>query len=282
MKGSDHKAITSKAIEIFCANFPSSLATKIADHDIAIAAASQDEDTSPIFTRATNWHFYKANEYLQPRHYTAGNLHTPFMIHPTSEEIYSYWVKQFGTAKKAGEDEEFFDRLGRILHHVQDMSTPAHVVPVYHGLSVKDRYEGWLHERIDERLAEITLSPSEIAALKTSGTADFLSIYGDAATAALDLLKGEFPLICDGANVRRSWSLFWVPFDPHTSSTNGNDEKYGFGSFGPLGDDFGDAGPISRQGSTYRIEPSVYEGLLATLLNKMLRESIHVLRRACA
>ena len=36
--------------------------------------------------------------------------------------------------------------VGRILHHVQDMSTPSHVVPVYHGLVVKDRFETHLHQ----------------------------------------------------------------------------------------------------------------------------------------
>lgn len=282
MKGSDHKAITSKAIEIICANSPSSLATKIADHHRAISNASQDEDTSPIFTRLTNWHFYKANKYLQPRHYSAGRLHTPIPINPTSEIIYSHWVKQLGIAKKAAHNDEFCDALGRILHHVQDMSTPSHVVPVYHDLSVKDSYEDWLHERRNALLAGIIFSSSEIESLINSATTDYYKIYGDAATSTLELLACEFSLICNGVNIKNKWSLFWESFSPQSATVDTNDEKYGFGSFGPLGDFFGNVGPVNRQGMTYQIEQRVYDELLETLLKKAMKDSIQVLWTAYA
>jgi len=32
---------------------------------------------------------------------------------------------------------------GRLTHHIQDMSTPSHVVPVYHGPGLKDEYENF-------------------------------------------------------------------------------------------------------------------------------------------
>lgn len=50
----------------------------------------------------------------------------------TSENILNKRIKEF---EELVEKNSFkrYNKFGRILHHIQDMSTPSHVLPIYHG-----------------------------------------------------------------------------------------------------------------------------------------------------
>ena len=55
MKPVTHKTITRLALEL-CKD---KLSSKIFEHSCSIIQGSDDEDTTELIKRATNWHFYR-------------------------------------------------------------------------------------------------------------------------------------------------------------------------------------------------------------------------------
>jgi hypothetical protein len=88
-----------------------------------IAVGSVQEDTTEKVTRLANWHFYDTYKTLKQGPVVYESLDHIFRIR--NERFFQGLTSMSSTEKSHS--------LGRVLHYIQDMSVPAHVVPVFHG-----------------------------------------------------------------------------------------------------------------------------------------------------
>ena len=89
-----------------------------------------------------------------------------------------------------------YNKFGRILHHIQDMSTPSHVLPIYHGpkfplyvslKKIEDHFETFMYKNDDNITLEDVHIPSS-----DNNINSFFQIYDNAAHEMLEMLKNGF------------------------------------------------------------------------------------------
>jgi hypothetical protein len=176
-----------------------------------------------LLTRITNWHFYHPQE-PSPQEQHLSKQKNVEMSH---KRLWKLAVEGFDTAVKPHNKWLF---LGALLHLTEDLSVPAHVVPVYHGPTTLvdklgafesiTRYPQnsnitsgfWLTEKIADRIDQMPVDkirlsvaikqqlPTFCQALKTNPQ----SIKQDLAKQTLALINQPIPN-CGGVK----WSRFW-------------------------------------------------------------------------
>ncbi|MEM1231096.1 MAG: hypothetical protein AAGI15_11200 [Pseudomonadota bacterium] len=118
----------------------------------------------------------------------------------------------------------FFSDLGRIANYVQDVTSPAHAVPVYTGrfwrFSLSDRFDGF---RVDKDALAGTLTDLCEAVLPLPD--DFQSVLRARADETLAAVRAPIP------GMPAQWSAFWRPSKDPAS----------FGDYGRAGNNFGRA-----------------------------------------
>lgn len=294
MKATDHTRITEEAIRRFVRHSASPVAPMLLRHSRQVQHGAREEDLTPLLARATNWHFYNRNLDCDVVKEPVWSFMEPLVFHLSSDRILRRHCDQLAREAAKGAVEDCCELTGRILHHIQDMSIPAHVVPIYHGPLIADSFEEYLHRDYlfaDGRLAG--LPDVSVPAVDSSQAlaALVLKNYQTAAEATLALLSGEgsgFAATVDNREMLLPWSFFWA--DRYTCQRDAYPAECtfaGFGRFGPLGKDFGTS-DLELQGVRYRIEPEVYVSFCERLCLKMLADSLAtlailepLLRRVC-
>ncbi len=171
-----------------------------------------------LFERSLNWHFYNPNK-------TRKNVTMRGNVEQSQRRLWAGAKKGFADADALQDKALFF---GAMVHLVEDVSVPAHVVPVYHGpvtsrilgefatlvnylgngrytdgLMIPDVVDGmspdrtWIMEQFAE---EISAACREVAGVVT--TPD--QIRDDLARATLAALEEEIDR-CPGVK----WGVFW-------------------------------------------------------------------------
>lgn len=254
-------------------------------HSRLVQKGSEDADISPLYTRVTNWHFYNRNLDQDVIHQPVWSFMEPLTVHLSSDRILQ---KRYNQLKEEGTKRSLRDccnLTGRILHHIQDMSSPSHVVPVFHGPLVPDSFETYLQNTYlaqDDRLSKMLLDgPLNRNHLIPLPETTILQVYREAAESTLNLLKPENSncrAIVNGQPRELPWTYFWVGKQTPQEGAYPSDCKFsGFGTFGPLGKNFGTTGEIRADGKSYRIEGEVYDELCRRLVEEMLFNSIRAL-----
>lgn len=268
---------------------------------LGMSSAAEDDVTfSTHLQRPFNWHFYNnrgavGDHALVPGHRTSERRYRSLL-----EKLDKYIKK---CSEKPGRHslEDVIEATGRIMHHVQDMSTPSHTIPVYHGPGLADHYEsaiesyaGRLKIRVkegkiatneDDRLF-IDISRDEIAAAiartldSDQGERPLLGLYESSAQATLAIIRQEsVDLLCDGRRQACPLCQFWREHP----ADGGEGESFwvkilseGFGCYGPLGNTFGKAS-FSVGTAFYEGIPEEYLRLYKTFIKKAAIESLVVL-----
>ena len=242
---------------------------------------AEEADTSPILTRITNWHFFKQNEYLVPTTVYYAYL-IPLPVTPTSDSILEYRLNKLVHELEKDVPKNLEKLTGRIMHHVQDMNTPAHVVPVYHGVKLKDCFEGYSSKHIESELTSIDITEDEYDALCSENNSDVLLIYNLAARNTLHYLyddpSGQFEIHNSDKSLQIGWKLFWKRFGDDLSDCCKQpfEDIPGFGCYGPLGEQFGQD-PLTLQGENFCIDPRVYKQLHRWVLREQIINSLRTL-----
>lgn len=216
MKPETHKTITRLAIEV-CKN---RISSNIYENSSYIIQGTEEEDTTELIKRAKNWHFYRANNSKIPQFYRKLKL----KFKTTSEDILEERIDEMSMVDK--HSSEYYKKLGRILHHIQDMSTPSHVLPIYHGPkfplqltlgSIDDFFETFMVNNDDKITFNDTCKNISI-----DGINSYYDIYKHAAEDMLkNILKVNEPI------ENRPYSLFWKH---HTEQES--DKIKSFGAYG--------------------------------------------------
>jgi hypothetical protein len=107
-------------------------------------AVALEADTSPALARqsarvarATAWEDWNlARKWIRWNHYFSPNFPVPTLWRrPSNERVAGL------EARIRGSTDRDYRLLGLAVHHVQDMASPPHVVPIVHGLG--DGFESW-------------------------------------------------------------------------------------------------------------------------------------------
>jgi hypothetical protein len=281
MKACDHVALTRLAIQIFSDFSESDPAKRICNYKQDIIDGSKYADSRPLLDRIKNWHFYRSNDQIEDIVDFRAFFHT-IKPNPTSEKILATRIEEFKDDLSARKENDMFDSVGRIIHHIQDMSTPTHVVPVFHGKTgisskIPDSFEVYSAKYFDIILNEIPemFFKTKYQDLKSKDQTNFYDTYNRRGQATLKYLaRNTIDAKKNGEDVKLKMNMFWSKDPPP------NNEKYrynGFGSFGDLGESFGiETIPVGED--TYEISRTQYDRICADLYKYMINDSLRVLR----
>ncbi len=115
-----------------------------------------------------------------------------------------------------------YRRAGRILNYVQEVTSPAHAVPVYTArwwrLGFRDRFDGY---RVDQ--ARLAAAVERSCRYVLASPADYHSILRQTAEDTLTAVQA--PMF----GLPTTWEAFWTP----------HEDAGKFGEYGPAGNNFG-------------------------------------------
>jgi hypothetical protein len=159
--------------------------------------------------------------------------------------------------------QDTYKLAGRLAHHIQDMSSPPHVVPIYH--TTKDPFDKYATAQI----ISVNLSSEQLNTAKDEQrdlkSADLKTVLKDAAEKTIDRVdKG--PVIFDGKEIAKNWSGFWRKYELISSECS-EFPVNGFGCYGT--NTFGIAtGPFT---------PAVYKSFYKEQIASAIEDSLRLL-----
>ena len=176
-----------------------------------IARANARQAENNLFVRMMRWNYYDRSG--------ADDRDILWLIDTRFHQHFTAQVRAL-----AGTDggAEAFQRLGRIVNYAQDVTSPAHAVPVYTArwwrLSLKDRFGGFPIDE-DQVAAAVRGSCAQVLA----DTADYGGVLRETAEDTVSAIKA--PMF----GLPASWEAFWTL----------NEDPGKFGEYGPAGNNFG-------------------------------------------
>jgi hypothetical protein len=217
----DHQRLTQAAIDAASPERP-----LLARHRDAVVHGATAEDLN-LHVKWTGWHHFYSPE---------GSLDTA-VRQASDVRVRELWEEALEAARH-GDMARAFDRAGHLAHHLQDMASPPHVVPVNHGLG-----DGF--ERYGIRASLLRATPRRVEPL--SGTDAQQALAKETLTA----VRGEALTAKDGAI---PWSAFWAEPGKHTQGA--------FGGYGAeVGNAFGQ--PVVRwRGRQHPVDPAGYAAFM--------------------
>jgi hypothetical protein len=219
----DHQRLTEAAIDAALASRERPLLERHRDEVVHGATA---EDLN-LHVKWTGWHHFYTPE---------GSLDT--VIRQASDaRVRGLWAEALEAARH-GDMARAFDRAGHLAHHLQDMASPPHVVPVNHGPG--DGFEGY---GIRDSLARAPRR--EVAPLPGAEAQRALAIE------TLSAVRGE-ALTSKGGAI--PWSAFWAAPKTHAPGA--------FGGYGAeVGNAFGQPA-VRWRGREHTVDPAGYAAFM--------------------
>ena len=220
----DHRALTEAALDAAVA---SGSGAGLAEHRSQVLHGATAEDLN-LHVKWTGWHHFYRPE---------GHLHSA-LREGSDARVRALWDEALEAARH-GDLTRAWDRAGHLAHHIEDMGSPPHVVPVMHGLA--DGFE-------DHGLGAVLsrLPPREVAPL--SGTEAHLAL----ARETLDVVRTQSLSARDGTVI--PWSAFWSEPEARSPGT--------FGGYGAVGNAFGRT-EVRWRGRVRQVDAASTEAFMA-------------------
>lgn len=204
---SNHEAITQQAIYLLNASYCCDFITPDEAKMIIKGNVSEDKNVFKWPARIFNQHFYNPLKESKFRK----RIHS---INVRFERIAKRFFKRINSKK-------YFRSVGEIIHHIQDATNPSHVVPVYHGFNVKDKFD-------EHYLACYFPKRVEIDTMKCYYSTYLPAMLNPVAERTLEAIKQNFEIdvMHKEVFVKRliNWSAYW----------NDNPKDW-FGQYGYIG-----------------------------------------------
>lgn len=222
----------------------------------AVAQGAVAEDGLTV-ERATNWHFYNRDQKVMPSRWAQRNL----------DNIFKWRVAQL--TEKAAKDKRIgvvYRAAGRVLHYVQDMSVPAHVVPIYHGPNLSDGFDSYtpadtsvLRNVQLELERELTVSCGRLR--RFSNQDSFDKLLDTSARATLTAIGQS----SNSNAASQQWLDFW-----RKDQAGAGGRLPGFAEYGPC--------KFTEKGArNCKIEPARLEDFFRTQYRQVLEDGIRIL-----
>lgn len=170
---------------------------------LATGTDAEDSNLLTLPQRATNWHFYNRNKKLEPFWFANRSL----------DVIFSKRIEKLNALLVAPDADPVavYEQAGRVLHYIQDMSVPGHVIPAYHAKLPGNHSDPFDEFESIEALPVFDLSDTQCQALRDeAGKADatpqvFLDAAATATLQAIEQIDAAGKPVVDGA-----WKAYWV------------------------------------------------------------------------
>lgn len=249
-----HAEFSSDAIALYKACTGKFVPGKVAQ---AFAEGAEDED-NPTPTRGRNWHFY--NNGGKIGHYWRLVF---FRCNGSNEEIFKKRVEKLQKLiEEKASTEDIYAAAGRVAHHIQDMSSPPHVLPIYH--TDEDRFDKY--------------EPATVPNLATNAICN--SLQGNIVTpnellesaAQATLAAVAAPVVFSGGEKIESetWAKFWG---------GGSDKKYkGFSIYGAYGNTYGVRILNADSANRAKYDQTIFDNFFNERRNRAVIDTVQLLR----
>ncbi len=219
----DHRALSEAAVDEALSVRPRPL---LARHRGAVIHGATAEDLN-LHVKWTGWHHFYDPE---------GNLDTA-LRQASDARVRELWEQALEAAHH-GDLERAFDRVGHLAHHLQDMASPPHVVPVNHGLG--DGFEGMGARASLARALRREVAPlSGVEAQQALARETLAAVRGE----SLPTDQGPIP-----------WSAFWA--EPVSRAPGA------FGDYGLEGGDGFGQPRVRWHGREHQVDPAGYAAFM--------------------
>ncbi|HRH79969.1 MAG TPA: hypothetical protein PLW81_02870 [Thiobacillaceae bacterium] len=277
MKPSTHERITALAVEIGAQSGNGGLARLFNDPAFrpGVIEGVVLED-APTLSRLLNWHFHPTNETLRRKIWA--------IVEPNSRPLLARRQERFLEACQGHPASNPYLLLGRIIHHIQDMSTPSHVVPVYHGPGLDDPYEDYLEVRWDDIQSCARTRVRTLQHDAPPPAHDFLGLYDRAAQVTLLWLDADrrcIEVVVDDQIDYASGALFWAGHE-QTFAEPPPYHSRGFGGFGPMGRQFGNGAEVVIGTHRHRVRDASYLEVATHFVTQALEDTLAAMRLGAA
>lgn len=253
----NHKKITIKALNEF-----KQYSELDFNKDIIVKSCKGEDNLS--LSRAWNWHFLHPKKKLS-RYWLSLYTMNRSMINrfdKLDKKLKRLIYKYKNTNSERKRDKllnKISKRLGQVIHYLQDVSVPAHVIPIYHGPGKKDRFDKHEFDPAsieDDNYADLRhengMSLEELRRMSADNTLE--SVYE----------SNAFTITKNDVEIQVTWEVFW-----------GKPEKTGFSDYGILGNNFGEPEIIIDE-DKYLVTDEVY----SKFFKKRYEEAINITIRA--
>ena len=211
MKPYAHQAITRIALNQYAKRHDCSIPTEFYD---AVVYGVKAEDHMWEMRRWINWHFFRQNDRIRSRYY--------LVVRTTSEDIFCTRVATLLRCFEKVNRGKFGRNLGRVLHHIQDMYTPSHIIPIFH--LTNDYFESFMEEALQE--CKIHFFPYEDPLMVEDNS--FCKFYESSAEDTYRFVhETEIRTYTENRDKYFDLTLFWKD---HTLEED--PKRVGFGTFG--------------------------------------------------
>lgn len=212
-----HRIISQQAAKLFAEHYQEKSA-KLANYIIAFEKGSVDEDGVDItLQRAFNWHFADPGNRLG---------RTWWGAYRANSHRFSNLIDQLAATNK-DDKEAVYELAGRLAHHIQDMRSPPHAVPVFHASG--EKFDGHGTDKIES----FTPAAEQIYVVKTTPLRlDFASLDTLRQNAAIETKQlVDNPAVFQGDVIAPNWWEFWMGYE-QVGMACGKEAVDGFGCFG--------------------------------------------------
>ena len=188
----NHSLITQAAIDYLNDKYAYDFISKEEAEKIIKGNVSEDRLWYKWFVRLFNHHFY--------------NPFKPLKLRTSFRSIQVRFDRISKRAFRKIQSKKYFYRVGELLHHVQDLSNPAHSVPVYHFKNPTDQFDG-------QDLIKTFKFESEIDTNTRYTSPYHASILKPVAQQTLQNIQDKFEIKVQIAGAQSTkiidWTYFW-------------------------------------------------------------------------
>ena len=230
----EHERLTRRAVLEFNYCFDGSVSRTTED---TIVSANKSEDTDLINKWLWYSHFYHPEKPLEDM----SRYDSSIRVNELEEEIKKLLLSQNKN------DSEIYNNMGYIIHHLQDMASPPHVVPVMHGLD--DGFEAY--ELTDKEFQNYMPEGIDCNIYTTLNDPNLFAILKQTASKTLARARDYLFAFKDNQLGKLKWAAFWK-----------ESEKNAFGEYGFLGNSFGTT-KMKTSLHSYEIVESEYKDFKA-------------------
>lgn len=278
--GSVHEQITYASIAVFneCLElepeFKAIYEIQSKELQEAMATKNKNEDGT-LFTyhiRFGNWHFYNTNDVSDsgwPNHFMG--------------KIFAKIIKKFDKALSAGKPlEDLYVKASSVMHYIQDVSSPPHVVPVYHwkilGMGVVEPFDGFeLNEK--DRMTyrnKLDVTPGQCRVLM-AGDSNLKNILANDALETLAVIDKKIPVENSLGEQSYKWSSFWRLAGSDEPACDDKKPKPGFGTYGQFCNKYGTSETLTGDSGDLEIPEAVYKDFFLSQFIQARNSSVKVL-----
>jgi hypothetical protein len=228
-----HEILTKVAVQNFNACISSEVElsafkTITPEQEKIITKGNVFEDSKSVFKRIFHWHFWKP-EVMNKSGDVKGN--GGIGIKKDFRKRFHKIRRELKQADKSDSQylEVAYKKLGNLIHYIQDVSIPAHVVPIFHPTlpkMKKDKFDSYkINENIKIDCRDL------VAALPNIKNTGFNRILDYSAVRTLKNIKRLIPV---SGNTKTTWEAYWK--SPKIKKSG---KKKNFGKYGEFKNKFG-------------------------------------------